>query len=108
MDKNKKSVAQEVRQKRDISKGRSKCPLLSLFCLQHGRWETVRPVRGHFTLKINITLFIRNWMLNIFLFNNFFKKAVFSEKIVKICFLGGGDTLDNFLEEGSILRRKLT
>ncbi len=57
----KKSLAQEVRQKNDISERRSKVrPLQPLLCLQHGHWVTVRPVRGHLTPKINITFSIRN------------------------------------------------
>ncbi len=36
---------------------------------------TVRPVRDHLTPKVNITCFIRNLMLNIFLFDNFFEKS---------------------------------
>ncbi len=36
---------------------------------------TVPSVRGHLTLKMNIAFFIRNLMLNIFLFDNFFEKS---------------------------------
>ncbi len=57
------------------SEMRKFCPLQLLFCLQHDHCVTVRPVRGHFTPEKNITFFIKNWMLNIFLFNNFFKKS---------------------------------
>ncbi len=62
----KKSLAQEVRQKSDISdrrrtKGwRKVCLFQSLLCLQYGHWITVRPVWDHVTRKINITFFITN------------------------------------------------
>ncbi len=39
--------------------------------------------RGHFMPKINITFFIANWMINIFMFNNFYEKSVFSEETAK-------------------------
>ncbi len=46
---------------------------------------TVRPVRGHLTPKMNIIFFIRNLMLNIFLFNNFFEKScIFRENLKKL------------------------
>ncbi len=57
-----------MRQKSYISKRRK--PLLYL---PH-RWVTVQLVRDHLALKMNIALFIRNLMLNIFLFDNFFEK----------------------------------
>ncbi len=75
-ERQKKTVALEVRQKNDISIRRSEgSPLQLLLCLQHDHWVTVRPVRGHLTLKMNITFSIRNQTLNIFLFNNFFEKS---------------------------------
>ncbi len=47
-----------MRQKRDISDRRSKIRRLQpLFCLQQGRWVTVRPVRGHLTPKNEYNLF---------------------------------------------------
>ncbi len=46
---------------------------------------TVLPVRGHLTPKMNITFFIRNLMLNIFLFKNFFEKScIFRENRKKL------------------------
>ncbi len=50
-----KVSGEEVRrQKSDISERRSKePPLQPLVSLQHGRWVTVRPVRGHLTPKMN-------------------------------------------------------
>ncbi len=101
----KKSLAQEVRQKNDISEYTSKGWRGSLLCLQQGRWVTVRPVRGHRTTKMNITFFIRNKMLNIFLFNNFFEKAVFSGKTVKKLFWR---RIWQFLVKKGVLRQKLT
>ncbi len=72
---NQKSMAQEGRQKRDISKRRSNT----------SNCVTVRPVRDHLTPKMNITLFIKNLMLNIFLFNNFFEKSfIFRENRKKL------------------------
>ncbi len=49
----KKSLAQEVRQKSDISER-------SLLCLQHDYWVTVRPVKGQLTTKMNITFVSTN------------------------------------------------
>ncbi len=48
-----------------------------------GGWAFFR--RGHLTSKINITFFIANLMLNIFMSNNFFGKSVFSEKTAENC-----------------------
>ncbi len=39
-----------------------------------GTWPFFRR-RGHLTLKMNITCFIENWLLNIFMLNNFFGKS---------------------------------
>ncbi len=62
-----------MRQKSDISKcSTSNC-------------VTVRPVRGYLTSKMNMAFFIRNLMLNIFLFNNFFEKScIFRENRKKL------------------------
>ncbi len=38
--------------------------------------------------KINVTFFITNLMLNIFMLNNCFRKSVFSEETAKNCFGG--------------------
>ncbi len=59
----KKSLVQKVRQNRDISECR----------------------RAHLTTKINTTFFITSYMLNIFLFNNFFEKkpTIFEENCEK-------------------------
>ncbi len=62
-------MAQEVRQKSDISDRRSKVVCNMSSCV------TVPPVRGHLKPKMNIAFFIRNLMLNIFLFHNFFEKT---------------------------------
>ncbi len=61
-------------------------PLQPPFCLRYGPWIAVRPVRGHFIPKMNITFFITNQTLNIFLFDNFLKKQYFPRKhyILKI------------------------
>ncbi len=79
----KKSLAQEVRQKRNILDCKSKVrPLQPSLCLQHVHWDSVRPIKGYLTPKMNITFPIRNCMLNIFLFNNFFlKKQNFLKKM---------------------------
>ncbi len=72
-----KSLAQEVRQKRDISDRRSKswrevCPLQSLLCLQYGHWVTMRPVWGYVTRKIHITFISQiTWWIFVFYFKNF-------------------------------------
>ncbi len=88
--KKEKSLAQEMRQKSDISERRSK----GYFVCNTSNCVTVRPVRGHLTPKRNIVFFIRNLMLNIFLFDKFWKKSIFSEKTAKNCFEGA---FDNFL-----------
>ncbi len=72
----KKSLAQEVRQKRDMS---DRCVCKMSNCV------TVRPVRVHLTPKLYIAFFIRNLMLNIFLFDNFFEKScIFRENRKKL------------------------
>ncbi len=46
---------------------------------------TGRPVRGYLTPKMNIAFFIANFVLNIFLFNNFFEKScIFRENGKKL------------------------
>ncbi len=66
---------------------------------------TVRPVGGHLTPKMNKAFFIRNLMLNIFLFTNFFEKQLyFKRKLQKNCF---GGAFDNFSGKEGVLRRKL-
>ncbi len=82
----KKSLAQEVRQKTDISERRSNfAPFNPYFACNTSNCVTVRPVRGHLTPKMNIAFFIRNLMLNIFLFNNFFEKScIFRENRKKL------------------------
>ncbi len=66
----KKSLAQEVRQKRDF---------WNVVC-NTSNCITVRLVRGHLTPKMNIAFFIRNLMRNIFLFNNFFEKKMYFQR----------------------------
>ncbi len=100
-----KSLAQEVRQKSDISERRSFAHFNPYFVCNTSNCVTVRPVRTHLTPKMNIAFFIRNLTLNIFLFDNFFKKAVFSDKTAKNCF---GSAFDNFLGKEGVLRQKLT
>ncbi len=81
----KKSLAQEVRPKSDISERRSKHPFNPYFVCNTSNCATVRPVSGHLTPKMNIAFFIRNLMLNIFLFNNFLeKKCIFRENSKKL------------------------
>ncbi len=92
----KESLAQEVRQIAFFN---------PYFVCNTSNCVTVRPVRGHLTPKMNIAFFIRNFLLNIFLFDNFSEKAVFSEKTAKNCF---GGAFDNFLGKEGVLRRKLT
>ncbi len=83
----KKSLAQEVRQKSDISERRRVRPLQPLLCLQHVQlcYYCYLSGRGHLTPKMNIAFFIRNLMLNIFVFNNFFEKScIFIENRKKL------------------------
>ncbi len=72
-----------------------------MFTLFHSWRVAVRPVKGHLTPKMNITFFNINWILNIFLFNNFFWKKHYIPRKLKNCF---GGTFDHFLRE----RRSLT
>ncbi len=90
-----KSLAQKVRQKSDI-----------LDHLQHGCWVPVRPVRGHLTLKMNITFFFYQELDTEYLFIRqlFEKSRIFQENCEKL-FWG---KLDNFLGKGGILSQKLT
>ncbi len=91
-----------MHQKSDISERRNK-PLL-----HYTAAESVRPVRGHLTTKINITFFYQKLNAEYIFFNNFFKKkkkTVFSEKNGKNYF---GGTFNNFLGKGGDLRQKLT
>ncbi len=79
-----------MRQKSDISELRSR----------HGRWITVQAVRYHLAPKINTIFFIRNWTPNIFLFDSFFEKTDFFEKMMKNHF---GGIFNDFLGKGSVL-----
>ncbi len=68
--KKKLTLAQEVRQKSDISDRKSEgwgypCPLQILLCLQYRHWVTMRPLWGPVNQKIN-TMFLS--------INNFKKK----------------------------------
>ncbi len=75
-------MAQEVRQKRNISERRSKD---SYFVCNTSDCVTVRPVRGYRTPNMNIAFFIRNLMPNNFLFNSFFEKScIFRENRKKL------------------------
>ncbi len=85
----KKSLAQEVRQKSDISERRrvegGEALFNPYFLCNKSNCVLVRPVRGHLTPKMNIAFFIRNLMLNIFLFDNFFEKGcIFRKKRNKL------------------------
>ncbi len=97
----KKTLAQEVRQKSDVSNRRSIRPLQPLLCLQHVQLCYCATCKG-LTPKMNIAFPIRNLMLNIFLFNNFFqKKNYFQRKPKKKLFWG---PILQFFKE----RRRLT
>ncbi len=70
------------------------CSVLSYFVCNTSNCVTVRPVRDHLALKMNITFFMGNEVLNILSFNNFFEKRnIFADSGEKI--LGGHD---HFLE----------
>ncbi len=49
--------------------------------------------KDHFVLKMNITFFIKNQILNIFMRRNYFGKIVFSEETAKNCSEGAFDHL---------------
>ncbi len=75
-------------QKNDISERRSNkgwVPFNPYFVCNTSNCVTVRPVKDHLTPKMNIAFFIRNLMLNIFLFDNFFEKSrIFRENRKKL------------------------
>ncbi len=102
----KKSLAQEVRQKRDISEHTSKGwrVLNPYFVCNTSNYVTVRRVRGHLTQKMNIAFFIRNLMLNIFLFNNFFEKSCIFRENRKKLFWG---RIWQFFRDSRRLTRKI-
>ncbi len=76
--------------KSDISDRTSEVSRLRLFiCLLHGRWIALRPIRGHPTPKMEITLFYHKLDAEYFFNQQFFwKKAVFSKKTENL--FGGG------------------
>ncbi len=81
-------LAQEVCQKNDTSDRRSNSPpsTLTLFASQPlGHCATCK---GPSYTKNQYNLFYHKLDAEYFLFNNFFKKTVFSEKTVKNCFWG--------------------
>ncbi len=89
LERTKKSLTQEVRQKSNISECRSKVrPLQPLLSLQLGRRATERPVRGHLTLKMNINFVYQKSDTEYYLIQQFFrkKKPIFSEKTEKNSF----------------------
>ncbi len=97
---NKKSLAQEVRQKSDISDRRSK------FCLQHVQLCHCATFQGSSYTKNEYSLFYQKFYSEYFFIRQFFrKKALFSEKTAKNCF---GGAFENFLGKEGVLRRKLT
>ncbi len=53
-------------------------------------WRTLAFFRrkGHLTPKINITFFITNLMINMFVLNKFFEKLVFSGESAQKCYGG--------------------
>ncbi len=79
-----------MRQKRDISEQEvrvegGEAPFNPYFVCNTTNCVTVRPLRGHLPQKMNIAFFIRNLMLNIFLFDNFFEKScIFRENSKKL------------------------
>ncbi len=99
----KKSVAQEVRQKKifrniEVRVEGDIDPFNPYFVCNASNCVTVRPVRGHLTPKMNIAFFIRNLMLNIFLLNNFFEKSnIVGENRGKFW----GENMTIFQEKGS-------
>ncbi len=63
----------------------SEAPFNLYFVCNTSNCVTVRPVRGHVAPKMNIAFFIRNSILNIFLFHNFFEKnCIFRENRKKL------------------------
>ncbi len=101
MRKSKKSLAQEVCQKSNISE---RAPFNPYFVCNTFNCVTVPPVRGHLTPKMNITFFIRNLMLNISLFDNFFEKSCIFRENRKKRF---GGAFENFLGKEGVLQPKI-
>ncbi len=96
-----KSLAQEVRQKRDILDRRSK--ELSLQHVQLGHCATCP---GSSYTKSEYNLLYQKFDAEYFFIQQFFsKKAVFSEKTAKNFF---GGAFDNFFGEEDVLYQKLT
>ncbi len=100
----KKSLPQEVRQKNNISKRRSKGSSPSTQTLV-APWllGCCATIKGSSYIKNEyIIFFITNQIQHIFLFNSFFKTS-------NICFPGeGGYVFDHFLGKRGVLLQKLT
>ncbi len=80
----KKSLAQEVRQKSDISEHRGVSPLQPLLCLQHTQLCHCAPCQGSSYTKNKYSLFYQKFDAEYFFNPQFFrKKTVFSEKTQK-------------------------
>ncbi len=92
----KKSLAQEVRQKSDIS-----APLFATRPTVSGA-----TCQGSPYTKNEYSLFYQKFDAEYFFIRQFFrKKLLFSKKTAKNCF---GGAFDNFLGKEDVLRRKLT
>ncbi len=98
-----KSLAQEVRQKSDISE--RKRPLQPLLCLQHVQlYHYVTCRRSSYT-KNEYSLFYQKFDAEYFFIQQFFlKNCIFRESRKKLVW----GAFDNFLGKEDVLRQKLT
>ncbi len=105
--KKKKSLAQEMHQKRGISECRSKCcPLQPLLCLQHVQLGHCATCQGSPYTKNECRLFYQKFDAEYFFIQQFFRKKLYFQRKPQKIVLGGA--FDNFLEKEGVLRRKLT
>ncbi len=93
-----KSLAQEVRQKSDISERRSKgwrgfVPFNSYFLCNTSNYVTVRPVRGHLTPKMNIAFFYQKFDAEYFFIQQFFRKKLYFQRKPQKTVLGARLTI---------------
>ncbi len=107
----KRSLAQEVCQKSDISERRSKSwrglrPLQSLLSLQHVQLCHRATCQGLSYTKNEYSLFYQKFDAEYFFIQQFFrKKSCIFKETANNCF---GSTFDNFLGKEGVLLQKLT
>ncbi len=83
-----KCVRRAIFRNVDIRVERGFAPFNPHFVCNTSNCVTVRSGRGHLTPKMNVAFFIRNLMLNIFLYDNFFEKSCIFRETRKKLFWG--------------------